>query len=68
MVPMTIDFLTFLLFVALAATVGALFLGLGSMLLNNDFNRRHGNRLMRWRVYCQGVALGLFALLLLTRP
>ena len=55
-----------LLIVALLAVVGVLFLGLFSMARGGEFNRKHGNRLMRWRVVMQGAALVLLALAMLT--
>jgi hypothetical protein len=54
-----------LLAIAMFATVGALMTGLVSMLVGGDFNARWSNRLMRARVTLQGVALVLFATLLL---
>lgn len=54
-----------LLMVALSATLAVLFAGLFSMARGGDFNRKHGNRLMRWRVIAQGAALALIALAML---
>ena len=54
-----------LLIVALVATLGVLFAGLLSMARGGEFNRKHGNRLMRWRVALQGMALLLLAILML---
>jgi hypothetical protein len=42
--------------------VVSLFTGLGGVAHGGDFNRRHGNRMMRWRVGLQGLALALLAL------
>ena len=55
-----------LLIVALVATLGVLFLGLFSMARGGEFNKKHGNRLMRLRVVLQGVALVLLALAMLS--
>jgi hypothetical protein len=56
--------LTILVVVAMLATLGVLFAGmLGIARGSEDLGR--SNALMRWRVTLQGVALGLFALLLL---
>lgn len=52
--------------IALLATVGVLFTGIVVMSKGGETNRRYGNRLMRARVMCQGIAIGLFALMLLT--
>lgn len=55
-------FLIFVLALALAAVLGALGAGLVQMVKGND--PRRSNRLMEYRVVLQGLALGLFALLL----
>ncbi len=54
-----------LLIVALVATLGMLLLGIFSMARGGEFNRRHGNRIMRFRVIMQGAALVLLALIIL---
>ncbi len=53
------------LIIALVATLGVLFAGLFSMARGGEFNRKYGNRLMRWRVALQGMALLLLAILML---
>jgi len=53
-----------LLFILLA-TVGVLFLGLFSMAKGGDFNRKYGNKLMRFRVAFQAVAILLVLILIL---
>jgi site-specific DNA-adenine methylase len=58
-----------LLVVALLVVLGILFTGLFAMARGGEFNRKYGNRLMRWRVIAQAVALVILALaFLLTRP
>jgi hypothetical protein len=57
-------FVIVLLVLAMLATVGVLFVGLFSMARGGDFNQRNSNKLMRWRIVCQAVALALFALLM----
>ena len=54
-----------LLLAAMAATVGALFLGLFSMARGGDFDKRNANRFMRLRVICQGVAILLFIIFMM---
>ncbi len=54
-----------LLALALLAVLGVLFAGLFSMARGGEFNRKHGNRLMRWRVALQGLAIVLFAIAML---
>jgi len=54
-----------LLLAAMAATVGALFLGLYSMARGGEFDKRNANRFMRLRVVCQGVAILLFIIFMM---
>jgi hypothetical protein len=44
----------------LIVVVLTLFSGLATMSKGGDFNRRHGNRLMRWRVGLQALAVAQF--------
>ena len=53
--------------VAMIACVGALFLGFLSFAKGGEFNKKHGNRMMRLRVFFQGLALAMFALALVTQ-
>lgn len=55
----------FLLGLAMAAVLATLFVGIFSMVKGGEFNKKYGNKLMRWRVVLQGVALALFAIALL---
>ena len=55
--------LTIALAVAMAAVVGVLFMGIYSMGRGGSFNRKHGNRLMRWRIILQLVAVGIMFLI-----
>lgn len=50
----------YLIGAAMAATLLVLVVGLIAMLRGGDFNRRHGNRLMRMRVLFQAIAVLLF--------
>ena len=59
-----ITVLTILTVVAMLATLGTLFAGMVGMVRGTSTPMR-SNALMRWRVTLQGVALGLFVLLLL---
>ena len=54
-----------LLIIAMVMTLGVLFAGMFSMARGGEFNRKHGNRLMRWRVIMQGIALVILALAML---
>ncbi len=53
-----------LLIVAMLATVGVLLLGLFSMARGGELNRKYGNKLMRFRVLFQAIAILLFLLLM----
>ena len=57
--------LTNLLFVAMAAVLVVLIIGIVSMLRGGEFNRKFGNKLMRARVAFQFGALLIFLLLIL---
>lgn len=59
------SFLNILLIAALIAITGVLLFGVVSMAKGGDFNRKHGNALMRWRVILQAVALGIILLIYL---
>jgi hypothetical protein len=63
--PPMVGFVFALLIAAMAATVGALFLGLYSMARGGEFDKRNANRFMRLRVICQGVAILLFIIFMM---
>ena len=48
-----------------ALTLIALFVGIGGFARGGEFNRRHGNRMMRFRVGFQLAALILLAIMFL---
>ena len=54
--------LPYLIGLVVLGVVVSLFTGLGGVAQGGEFNRRHGNRMMRWRVGLQGLALALLAL------
>jgi hypothetical protein len=56
-------FLTILIALLMAGTLGVLFAGLFGMVRGGG-NPTRSNQLMRWRVILQGAALLLFALLM----
>ena len=57
--------LPILVIVALVATLGALALGLFSMVRGGEFNTKHSNKFMRARVFLQLGAVALLGLLFL---
>jgi hypothetical protein len=52
--------------VAMILVLATLFTGIFAMARGGEFNARFSNKLMRWRVLLQGLALLLFALALVT--
>ncbi|MBM3566537.1 MAG: twin transmembrane helix small protein [Alphaproteobacteria bacterium] len=58
--------LSFLIALALGAVLVALFVGIIGFAAGGEFNRRHGNTMMRLRVAAQAAAVLLLAAALLT--
>ncbi|MFO1128865.1 MAG: HIG1 domain-containing protein [Rhodospirillales bacterium] len=56
--------LPILLGITMVLTVLVLFAGIIAFSFSPSLNERYGNKLMRWRVILQGVALALFGLML----
>lgn len=56
---------TAFLVLAMAATVGALVWGLVAMARGGEFNSRWSNKMMRYRVLFQAIALAIFAVLMM---
>ena len=56
-----------LLAIALGLTLIVLFAGVITMGRGGEFSRKYGNKLMRWRVILQAVAVVLFVLAVLAR-
>ena len=61
------NFLLMALVVVMIAVVLTLAVGIISMTRGGPFNQKYGQRLMRMRFFLQGVALILFALILLSK-
>ncbi|MFA5592277.1 MAG: twin transmembrane helix small protein [Micavibrio sp.] len=55
-----------LMIIAMLATLAILCTGILSMMKGGEFNRKYGNKLMRARVFMQGIALACFALAILS--
>ena len=53
-----------LLGIAMFLTVAVLFAGVIAFAFSPNLNAKYGNKLMRWRVILQGVALLLFGLMM----
>lgn len=58
------DILPILLGIAMFATVAVLFAGVIVFAFNERLNAKYGNKLMRWRVILQAVALLLFGVIM----
>ncbi|OIP85983.1 MAG: hypothetical protein AUK37_03550 [Rhodobacterales bacterium CG2_30_65_12] len=61
------DPLFILVIVAVATVAVILFTGIGGFARGGDFNRKHANRIMRWRIYAQAVAVALILLFVYLR-
>lgn len=61
------SFAIFLMIIAMVTTLVVLFTGLITYARGGSVNAKHGNKLMRWRVIAQAVAIGLFLLAVLLR-
>ena len=59
---MTKDPLFIVVALACLAVLGILLFGIGSFARGGEFNRRNANRLMRWRIIAQAVAIVLIVL------
>ncbi|NVJ97919.1 MAG: twin transmembrane helix small protein [Alphaproteobacteria bacterium] len=56
------NFFFFLGLLFLLATLVILFAGIGTMAKGGETNKKYGNKLMRARVICQGLAVACFLL------
>ncbi len=53
--------------IACLVVLAILLTGIGGFAKGGDFNRKHANRIMRWRIYAQFIAIGLILLFVLLR-
>ncbi len=53
--------------IACLVVLGILLTGIGGFAKGGDFNRKHANRIMRWRIYAQFVAIALILVFVLVR-
>ena len=56
------DPLFLLVVIAVLIVLGILMFGVGTFGAGGDFNRRNANKIMRWRIYAQAVAIALVLL------
>ncbi|MCT4334682.1 twin transmembrane helix small protein [Paracoccus sp. YLB-12] len=59
--------LFYLVVLAVLVVLAILVTGIGGFARGGEFNRKHGNRLMRWRIIAQAVAVALILLFLWMR-
>lgn len=53
--------------IACLVVVAILLTGIGGFAKGGDFNRKHANRIMRWRIYAQFIAILLIMAFVLIR-
>lgn len=61
------DPLFILVVIAVLIVLGILLTGIGGFAKGGDFNKKHANRLMRYRIYAQFVAIVLILIFVLVR-
>jgi hypothetical protein len=59
---MTDEPLFYVITLAMLAVLAILATGIGGFAKGGDWNRKHGNRMMRWRLIAQAVAVALIML------
>ena len=64
---MTRDPLFLIAAIACFAVLIILMIGIGGFAKGGDFNRKHANRIMRYRIYAQAVAIALILAFVLIR-
>ena len=64
---MASDPIFILTILAVAAVAIILLVGIGSFARGGEFNRKHSNRLMRWRIAAQAAAVVLILLVVYLR-
>jgi len=53
--------------IAVLIVLGILLTGIGGFAKGGEFNKKHANRLMRWRIYAQFIAVLLILLFVFIR-
>ncbi len=53
--------------IAVLVVAAILLTGIGGFAKGGDFNRKHANKIMRYRIYAQAVAIALILLFVLIR-
>jgi preprotein translocase subunit SecF len=65
--PMLQDPLLILVGIACLVVLGVLMTGVGGFAKGGEFNRKNGNKLMRYRIYAQAVAVVLILIYVTVR-
>jgi hypothetical protein len=53
--------------IAVLAVLAILMFGIGGFARGGDFNRKHANKVMRWRIIAQAIAIALILLFVFIR-
>ncbi len=61
------DPLFIIMALAMLAVVAILMFGIGGFAKGGDFNKKHANKVMRWRIYAQFIAVLLILLFVFVR-
>ncbi|MBD3678032.1 MAG: twin transmembrane helix small protein [Rhodobacteraceae bacterium] len=61
------DPLFIIVVIAVLVVLGILMVGIGGFAKGGDFNRKHANRIMRYRIIAQAVAVVLILIFVLIR-
>lgn len=64
---MTDSILYIIVVIAILAVVVVLMVGLGAFTTGGEFNKKYANKLMRWRIILQAIAVGLILLYVFVR-
>ncbi|MGP9804788.1 twin transmembrane helix small protein [Paracoccus sp. NSM] len=48
--------------ISIGVVMAILLTGIGGFAKGGEFNRKHGNRMMRWRLYAQAAAIAVLLL------
>lgn len=59
---MASDPLFILVAISVLIVLGILLMGIGTFGKGGDFNRKHANKIMRWRIIAQAIAVALILL------
>lgn len=61
------DPLFIVVIIAVLVVLGILLFGIGGFAKGGDFNKKHANKVMRWRIIAQAIAIALILLFVFFR-